>query len=439
MSEKPVFTILGAGLAGPLLAVYLGCRGYPVHLLEMRSDPRQSGGAAGRSINLALSLRGLYALERVGLADAAQTLSIPMRGRMMHAVSGATTVQPYSATRGEHLNSISRSRLNLLLLETALACPGVQVTFDAKCTDCDVETGRLELTDSSGMSRTMQTEILVGADGAFSKVRSAFLRRARFDFRQEYLEYGYKELTLPPTPDGGFALEVEALHIWPRHTYMMIALPNTDATFTCTLFWPYEGQPSFASIRTPEEILRFFNETFPDVVPLMPDLVSEFQNHPVGSLVTVRCQPWHDGGRVVLIGDAAHAVVPFYGQGMNASFEDCAVLAECIDRHAPHWERAFEEFERLRKPNTDALAELAVDNFVEMRDKVGSRGFLWRKRGERWLHRLFPRWYVPLYSMITFSRIPYARARRRARIQDRVVVLALGILVLAIVVGFVAL
>ena len=439
MSDKPVFTILGAGLAGPLLAVYLGRRGYPVHLLEMRSDPRQSGGAGGRSINLALSLRGLYALERVGLADAARTLSIPMRGRMMHAVSGAKTVQPYSAKEGEHLNSISRSRLNVLLLEAALACPGVQVTFDAKCTDCDVETGRLEVTDSSGQSRTMDTEILVGADGAFSKARSAFLRRARFDFRQEYLEYGYKELTLPPTPDGGFALEVEALHIWPRHTYMMIALPNTDATFTCTLFWPYEGQPSFASIRTPEEILRFFNETFPDAVPLMPDLVSEFQTHPVGSLVTVRCRPWHDGGRAVLIGDAAHAVVPFYGQGMNASFEDCAVLAECIDRHAPHWERAFEAFERLRKPNTDALAELAVENFVEMRDKVGSRGFLWRKRGERWLHHLFPGWYVPLYSMITFSRIPYARARRRARIQDRVVLLAVGILVLGIVVGFISL
>ncbi len=439
MSDKPVFTILGAGLAGPLLAVYLGRRGYPVHLLEMRSDPRGSGGGGGRSINLALSERGLYALERVGLADAAQAISIPMRGRIMHAVSGAKTFQPYGTKRAEHLNSISRSRLNVLLLEAALACPSVQVTFDAKCTDCDVETGRLELTDSSGKLRTMRTEILVGADGAFSKVRSAFLRRARFDFRQEYLEYGYKELTLPPAPNGGFALETQALHIWPRHTYMMIALPNTDATFTCTLFWPYEGQPSFASVQTPEEIARFFNETFPDAVPLMPDLVSEFQSHPVGSLVTVLCRPWHDGGRAVLLGDAAHAVVPFYGQGMNASFEDCAVLAECIDRHAPHWDRAFEEFERLRKPNTDALAELAVENFVEMRDKVGSRTFLWRKLGERWLHRLFPRWYLPLYSMITFSRIPYARARRRARIQDRVVLVVLGILVLGIVVGFVAL
>jgi kynurenine 3-monooxygenase len=437
LSEKPVFTILGAGLAGPLLAVYLGRRGYPVHLLEMRGDPRGAGGGGGRSINLALSERGLHALGEAGLAEAARKISIPMRGRMMHAVSGARTFQPYGTKQGEHLNSISRSRLNVLLLEAALASPGVDVTFDAKCTDYDVETGGLELMDGAGNTRTIQTEILIGADGAFSKIRSAFLRRARFDYRQEYLDYGYKELTLPPAPGGGFALEAEALHIWPRHTYMMIALPNTDATFTCTLFWPYQGHPSFASVRSAEEIGRVMNETFPDAVPLLPELVSEFKNNPVGSLVTVRCRPWHDGGRALLLGDAAHAVVPFYGQGMNASFEDCAVLAECIDRNAPRFDEAFEEFERLRKPHTDALADLAVENFVEMRDKVGSRRFLWRKRGERWLHRLFPRWYLPLYSMITFSRIPYARARRRARIQDRVVLLALGILVLALVAGFV--
>lgn len=438
MNERPVFTILGAGLAGPLLAVYLGRRGYPVHLVEMRPDPRLSAGAGGRSINLALSERGLYALGRVGLDEAARNISIPMRGRMMHSVSGAQTFQPYGTKRGEHLNSISRSRLNALLLEAALACPGVRVTFEAKCTDCDVAGGTLELTDAAGHARTLSTDILVGADGAFSKVRTGFLRGERFDFRQEYLDYGYKELTLPPAPGGRFALEAEALHIWPRHTYMMIALPNTDATFTCTLFWPYEGSPSFASVRTDEEILACFNETFPDAVPFFPDLVSEFKNHPVGSLVTVRCHPWHAAGRAVLLGDAAHAVVPFYGQGMNASFEDCSVLAECIDRHAPRWDRAFAEFEDLRKPHTDALAELAVENFVEMRDKVGSRKFLWRKRGERWLHRLFPRWYLPLYSMITFSRIPYARARRRARVQDRVVLFALGFLVLAAVVGFVA-
>jgi kynurenine 3-monooxygenase len=436
LSDKPAFTILGAGLAGPLLAVYLGRRGYPVHLLEMRSDPRRSGGGGGRSINLALSERGLYALEQTGLAEAARKISIPMRGRVMHAVSGERRFQPYGTEREEHLNSISRGRLNALLLDAALASPGVDVTFEMKCTDYDVESGRLELVDGAGKPRTVETEILIGADGAFSKIRSAFLRRAGFDYRQEYLDYGYKELTLPPAPGGGFALEAEALHIWPRHTYMMIALPNTDATFTCTLFWPQEGHPSFATVQSTEEIVRVFNETFPDAVPLLPDLVSEFQNNPVGSLVSVRCRPWHDGGRALLLGDAAHAVVPFYGQGMNASFEDCAVLAECIDRHAPRFDVAFGEFERLRRPHTDALAELAVENFVEMRDKVGSRTFLWRKRGERWLHRLFPRWYLPLYSMITFSRIPYATARRRARIQDRVVLVGLGILVLALVAGF---
>jgi len=439
LNEQPVFTIVGAGLSGPLLAVYLGRRGYPVHLLEMRSDPRQAGGGGGRSINLALSERGLHALEAVGLAGAARAISIPMRGRMMHAVSGTQTFQPYGTKRGEYLNSISRSRLNALLLDAALACPGVTVTFGAKCTDCDVAEGTLELTGDNGVTRTLRTDILVGADGAFSKVRAGFSRQEGFDSSQEYLDYGYKELTLPPAVDGTFALKAQALHIWPRHTYMMIALPNTDATFTCTLFWPSEGKPSFATVRTEDEIRAFFNETFPDAVPLMPHLVEEFKEHPVGSLVTVRCRPWHVGDRAVLLGDAAHAVVPFYGQGMNASFEDCTVLAECIDRHAPHWDHAFEEFERLRKPHTDALAELALENFVEMRDKVGSRAFLWRKRGERWLHRLFPRWYLPLYSMITFSRIPYARARRRARLQDRVVLLALGLLVLGIAVGIAAL
>ena len=438
MSESPVFTIVGAGLAGPLLAVFLGQRGYRVHLLEMRPDPRVSGGGGGRSINLALSERGLHALGRAGLETEARSLSIPMRGRMMHAVSGATTFQPYGTESGQHLNSISRGRLNVLLLEAALACPGVAVSFDAKCEDYDPETGTLEIVDTrTGGTRRVSAGIVVGADGAFSRIRAAFLRRERFDFRQDYLEYGYKELTLPPV-DGRFALEREALHIWPRRTYMMIALPNTDATFTCTLFWPYEGNPSFAAIRTPEDIRNFFAATFPDAVPYLPRLVEEFQEHPVGSLVTVRCRPWHDEGRAVLLGDAAHAVVPFYGQGMNASFEDCAVLAECIDRHAPHWDRAFAEFDAMRKPHTDALAELAVENFVEMRDKVGSKTFLWRKRGERWLHRLFPRWYLPLYSMVTFSRIPYATARRRARLQDRVVLIAIaGLLLVAIAVWMV--
>jgi kynurenine 3-monooxygenase len=438
VTERPVFTILGAGLAGPLLAVYLGRRGYRVHLIEMRPDPRRADAGGGRSINLALSERGLHALSRVGLDERARELSLPMRGRMMHAVSGERTFQPYGTRADQHLNSVSRSRLNRLLLEAALACPGVEVTFGAKCADFDPDAGVLELVDvATGGIRRERAEIVVGADGAFSRMRTAFLRRERFDFRQDYLDYGYKELSLPPTPEGGFALEPNALHIWPRHTYMMIALPNTDATFTCTLFWPYDGQPSFASIRTPEDILAFFRQTFPDAVPLMPDLVEEFQNHAVGSLVTVRCRPWQVGGRAVLLGDAAHAVVPFYGQGMNASFEDCTVLAECIDGHAPHWERAFLEYEARRRPHTDALAELAVENFVEMRDKVGSRAFLWRKRGERLLHRLFPRWYLPLYSMITFSRIPYAEARRRAELQDRVVLGVLGLLVLVAVTALV--
>jgi kynurenine 3-monooxygenase len=262
-------------------------------------------------------------------------------------------------------------------------------------------------------------------------------RHERFDYSQEYLSHGYKELTIPPHPDGSHRMEKHALHIWPRQSFMMIALPNVDGSFTCTLFYPYDGPESFATLKTEQDVRRFFDEQFPDTVPLMPNLIEDFFGNPTGPLLTVRCHPWFHRDNVVLLGDACHAVVPFLGQGMNAAFEDCTVLTECLRRHAPNWEEAFRQYESLRKEHTDTLADLAVDNFIEMRDKVGSRTFLLRKKWELLLHRLFPQWYLPLYTLVTFTRTPYADAVQRVRRQDAIVwsvLVLLGMVVVSLLV-----
>jgi kynurenine 3-monooxygenase len=419
-SARPEIAIVGAGLAGALMAAYLGRAGHPVEVFELRPDPRKTEGPSGRSINLALSHRGIHALREVGAADRVLAHALPMRGRMMHAVSGELSFQPYGTEEDQVLHSVSRGRLNEILLDVAEACRGVRLHFGRKCLDLDPETNTIHLEDQgSGEIRSVQAGVVIGADGAFSKIRAALQRRDRFDYRQDYLEHGYKELSLPPKPGGGFALQNDALHIWPRRTYMMIALPNPDETHTCTLFWPFEGPQGFSSVRTDDEILAHFRETFPDVLPLLPDLVEQYRRNPVGSLVTIRCRPWDAGGKVVLIGDACHAVVPFYGQGMNAAFEDCTVLHACLQESGGSRERAFREYEARRKQDVDTLADLALANFVEMRDHVGSRSFLLKKGAERWLHRLFPRWYFPLYTLVTFTRMPYAEAVRRTRRQNR--------------------
>ncbi len=284
-------------------------------------------------------------------------------------------------------------------------------------TTVDSETG--ERTEHRG-------QLLIGADGAFSVVRNRMQKSDRFDYSQHYLEHGYKELSIPPTADGEFAMEPNALHIWPRGGYMMIALPNRDRTFTCTLFWPFEGPHGFAALNSDAEILDYFNAQFGDAVPLMPTLVHDFQTNPTSSLVTVRCEPWHCGDSVVLVGDAAHAIVPFYGQGMNAGFEDCVVLDEHVGRLGADWAKLLPAYSAARKPNGDAIADLALENFIEMRDKVSSRAFRARKKMETMLHRLLPRWYMPLYNMVTFSTIPYEETRRRAARQARTVVACLS-------------
>ncbi len=432
--------IVGAGLAGGLLATFLGRRGRRVSVLERRPDPRAEGFIGGRSINLALSARGIDALRRVGLAERVLADAIPMTGRMMHSPAGALTYQAYSKNQSDAIHSVSRSKLNLTLLEAAADMDEVSLHFEERCAAVDFDRPYVTTeNDQTGQRRQWPCELVVGADGAYSAVRQAMEARPGFDFSQSYLSHGYKELTIPPAERcgvdpkryDGFAMEPHALHIWPRGGAMMIALPNADKSFTCTLFWPFEGDLSFdeasrVGVRT------FFQREYRDVLGVMPTLVDDFERNPVSSLVTIRTSPWHLSDRVVLVGDAAHAIVPFYGQGMNAAFEDCVSLSHCLDKNVTQGE-ALRAFDRERKIHADAIADLAIQNFTEMRDKVGLPRFLFWKRTEKFLHRFFGGWYTPLYNLISFSTVPYAFARRRA-CRANTIVVGVPIVVLVVVV-----
>jgi kynurenine 3-monooxygenase len=421
------FVLIGSGLAGGLLAAFLGRHGDEVELFERRSDPRAGNTVGGRSINLALSTRGIHALEQIGVAAEVLQHAIPMRGRMIHDRSGALHFSPYDRDPSKCINSIGRGALNTVAIEAAQRYPNVRVQFNRRCTEVDLDEPRAQLADTETNETSMaRGDAIVGVDGAFSAVRRSMQKLDRFEYSQSYLAHGYKELTIPPATDGSWQMEKNALHIWPRKSFMMIALPNPDGSFTCTLFWQFEGQPSFATIRSDEEVRRFFGEEFPDAVPLMPQLCEDFRENPTGALVTIRCAPWFYEDKVALLGDAAHAVVPFYGQGMNAAFEDCVVLDECLSAFPNDRRKAFGEYFERRKQNADALADLAVQNFVEMRDKTASRLFRTKKKLDHTLEGWLPGVYLPLYAMVTFSRIPYAEAAERARRQDRIVFALLG-------------
>jgi kynurenine 3-monooxygenase len=424
--------IVGAGLAGALLACLLAEAGYGVSVYERRPDPRRRGFSGGRSINLALSVRGIHALRRAGLADAVLADAIPMRGRMIHSTAGRTSFQPYSKDPQDAINSVSRGALNVTLLEGADRYGSVRLHFEHRCVGLDPDRPAVTLSRAEGGDTvTVEADAVVGCDGAFSVVRQQMQRADLCSFSRTDLEHGYKELTVPPAAGGGFALDPHALHIWPRGGFMMIALPNRDRTFTCTLFRPCEGPDSFEAVRSDDEIRSFFGADFPDAVALMPSLVDDYRRNPVGSLVTIRCSPWQHDGKVVLVGDAAHAIVPFYGQGMNAAFEGCVLLADCLHRHGADRRAAFEAYFRGRKADADAIADLALENFVEMRDRVASPAFRMKKRAQRVLHRVLPGWYTPLYNMVTFTRIPYAEARRRAARAARVLHVVGWILLIA--------
>jgi kynurenine 3-monooxygenase len=428
------FVLIGSGLAGGLLTAYLGRRGYDVDLYERRADPREGNMVGGRSINLALSTRGIHALEQIGIADEVLKDAIPMRGRMIHpaAAGSAPIFVRYDVDPNKHINSIGRAALNTTVIEAAQRYPNVRVHFNHKCIGVDIDSATAHLFNTStNQPLSASADSIIGVDGAFSAVRASMqLKIDNFQYDESYLAHGYKELTIPPGPNGSWQMEKNALHIWPRKSFMMIALPNPDGSFTCTLFWEFEGPRSFATTKTDDDIRRFFEEEFPDAVPLMPNLLDDFRNNPTGSLVTIRCAPWFYKDRVALVGDAAHAVVPFYGQGMNAAFEDCVVLDECLEKFPHDRHRAFAEYFERRKVNADALADLALENFIEMRDKTASRAFRAKKKLDHFLEAALPRIYIPLYTMVTFTRIPYSQAAKRARIQDFIVYASLAALTL---------
>ena len=432
------FVLIGSGLAGGLLAAYLGRRGYDVDLYERRADPREGNMVGGRSINLALSTRGIQALEQIGIADEVLKHAIPMRGRMIHPARAGDRIifAPYDIDPNKHINSIGRAALNTTVIEAARGYPNVRVHFNHKCIGVDIDSATARLFNTStNQPLSASADSIIGVDGAFSAVRQSMqLEIDNFQYDESYLAHGYKELTIPPGPNGSWQMEKNALHIWPRKSFMMIALPNPDGSFTCTLFWEFEGPRSFATTKTDDDIRRFFEEEFPDAVPLMPNLLDDFRNNPTGSLVTIRCAPWFYKDRVALVGDAAHAVVPFYGQGMNAAFEDCVVLDECLEKFPHDRHRAFAEYFERRKVNADALADLALENFIEMRDKTASRAFRAKKKLDHFLEAALPGIYLPLYTMVTFTRIPYAEAARRAQLQDRIIMYSGLVTLIALIV-----
>lgn len=408
--------ILGAGLVGSLLAIILRKRGFDVTIYERRPDMRSATIAAGRSINLAMSARGWKALELAGLRDEMEKIAIPMTGRYLHQADGSAAFQQYGKNN-EAIYSVSRGELNKKLMSLAEE-QGAQIYFEHRCTKVDVNENVLHFETADGAQKSVQADLLFGADGAHSALRSSYATRDRVNASHFYLEHGYKELSIPPDATGSLQMEKHALHIWPRKNFMMIALPNTDGTFTCTLFLPFEGEPSFDKLKTEEEVMAFFKKQFPDAVPMMPTLLEDFFSNPTSSLITTHITPWHYQDKSALIGDAAHAIVPFYGQGMNAGFEDCTVLAALIDKHGSDWNTILNEYDNSRKPNGDAVADLALNNFIEMRDKVADPQFLERKKIEKELGKHYPEQFISVYEMVSFSHIPYKTALSCIRAQD---------------------
>jgi len=410
-------TILGAGLVGALLGIMLRKRGHEVTIYDMRPDIRKAQQPGGRSINLTISARGWKALELAGLKDEIDSISIPMYGRYMHQADEHACFQPYSKDH-DAIYSVSRGELNRKLM-TMAEKSGVQIEFGHKCKYVDVDENVVHFELADGTEKIVEADLLFGADGAFSALRQSYLSVSGIKGSSKYLDYGYKELNIQPGNNGEWQMEKHALHVWPRNNSMLIAMPNINGTFTCTLFMPFEGETSFSSLATPESVDRFFEEKFPDAKAMMPGLVSEFFANPTASLVTNHINRWHFDGKSVLIGDAAHAIVPFYGQGMNAGFEDCTILCGLLDKYGDNYEQVFAEYEQLRKPNGDAVAKLAMLNFAELRNKVADPEFLNRKKIEKEIANRFPTQFVPIYEMVSFSHIPYDTAMRCIQEQNK--------------------
>ena len=413
-------TIVGAGLVGSLWAVYLSKSGYKVNVYERRPDIRKAEISAGKSINLALSDRGWKALETVGIADEIRKIAIPMYGRIMHDLEGNLTYQPYGL-EGQAIYSVSRGRLNAKMMDIAEQTGDVNIFYNQKCTGVKLYDGIAQFEHTqTGEKTTVKSDLVFACDGAFSAVRyTSMQKQDRFNYEQRYIEDGYKELLLPANSDGSYKLDKNALHIWPRGRFMLIALPNEDGSFTCTLFMPFENHEfSFDKLTTDEKVDEFFKKMFPDFYELMPNLIENWHQHPLSSLAIIRCYPW-TYGKTALMGDAAHATVPFYGQGMNAGFEDCSEMYRLMQKHNENWEAVFEEYQQIRKPNGDAVQDLSLHNYYVMRDYVADPKFLLQKKIEKRIFEKYPDKWMPLYSQVTFSHIPYAEAYKRGMAQEK--------------------
>ena len=424
MNKKEKILIVGAGLCGSLLALRMAQRGYQVEVYESRSDLRNSVISAGRSINLSLSDRGLKALRMAGLEKKARALCIPMKGRLMHDAASNTFESNYSGRQGECINSISRGNLNGLLLTEAEKYPNVNIHFNTKCLEIDIESKIVHFLSSDSKEQfTVQADVIFGTDGAGSSLRKSYEKQfPAFKVTQEFLTHGYKELEIPADKNGGHLISKEHLHIWPRGDYMLIALPNMDGSFTVTLFLSYsEGSYNFDNLITKEKIIEFFEKDFPDTLALIPDVLKEFENNPTGKLGTVKCYPWAYKGNTLLLGDSSHAIVPFYGQGMNASFEDVFVFDSVLNQFEGDWATVFSEFQKQRKIDADAIADLAIDNYYEMRDHVANPLFKEKRIVEMGLEKFFPTEYFSKYSLVTFNEhIGYHEAMTKGRAQDKV-------------------
>lgn len=414
MAEK--ISVAGAGLVGSLLAIYLRKRGYDVDVFESRTDMRRDTISAGRSINLALSDRGIKALEEVGIMNDIREIAIPMHGRYLHNADGSNAFQPYGQ-KGQFINSVSRGELNKKLMSLAESA-GAKIHFNKKIESISWKTNEMIFSDNTSHS----CDVIFGADGAYSATRlQHMLHHNKFQYNQYYIDYGYKELSIPAGPGNSFLIEKNALHIWPRGNYMMIALPNIDGSFTCTLFFPFEGNPSFDSLNTNESVIAFFKEHFSDAFELMPTLTEDFNTNPISSLVTVKCYPWIRENKFALIGDAAHAMVPFFGQGMNCGFEDCSVLNELIETFNGDWKEILPAYQHLRKPDGDAICDMALTNFIEMRDRVADPKFLLQKKIEAEFTKRHPDKWRPAYSLVTFSpEVRYSDALKQGTHQEEI-------------------
>jgi kynurenine 3-monooxygenase len=418
--KKNEISILGSGLIGSLLSIYMKKRGLDVNVYEKRPDNRKGQyQEEGRSINMALSDRGWNALEKAGLKEKVLPLTIPMYGRKVHDEHGKTSFIPYGK-EGQAIYSISRGRFNQLLMDEAEKI-GVKLNFGHKIDDVDLRSNELLVVDPEGNKETISSNVIIGSDGAYSALRNAMLKQVRFDYKQEYITHGYKELSIPPTESGEFAMDPNALHIWPRGSFMLIALPNPDKSFTCTLFLPFEGERvSFENIRDEKDVANIFETYFDDAFKLMPNLKEQYFKNPSSALINIECYPWMLKS-ALLIGDASHAMVPFYGQGMNCGFEDCFILDELIEKFGTNaWELVFAKFQKKRKRDTDAICQLAMENFEEMRNEVSDPKFLIRKKIEAKLHALYPKEWIPLYTMVTFSNMPYSEAYAQGKLQEKI-------------------